>query len=101
MLLTMTTENLVNCHCQLSITIGHGVKVVKVNLVKVGFALQLLQLQLEKDGVNMPEKVCQLPAQFEAGLSLEPTQQIRIKNKSRRNSSYNSCFYGYSLKCRN
>ena len=57
MLLTMTTENLVNCHCQLSITIGHGVKVVKVKVVKVGFALQLLQLQLEKHGV---EVVCRL-----------------------------------------
>ena len=33
--MTMTTENLVNCHCQLSITLGHGVKVVKVKLVKV------------------------------------------------------------------
>jgi len=35
--MTMTTENLVNCHCQLSITLGHGVKVVKVKLVKVMF----------------------------------------------------------------
>jgi hypothetical protein len=51
----MTTENLVNCHCQLSITIGHGVKLVKVKLVKVGFALQLLQLQLEKHGVTQED----------------------------------------------
>ena len=62
----MTTGNLVNCHCQLSITIGHGVKVVKVKLVKVGFALQLLQLQLEKHGVEHALKVCQLPAQLKS-----------------------------------
>ena len=55
--MTMTTENLVNCHCQLSITLGHGVKVVKVKLVKVGFVLQLLQLQLEKHRESSVKKM--------------------------------------------